>query len=400
MRVLFINSVIDYGSTGKIVRDLANGLKEQGHEVRMAFGRMDTQGSSEDFIDIRDTYGTYWHLAMTRIFGRHGLHSKRATKKLLREIDAFSPDIVHLHNLHGYYLNVPQLLEHLKTRKCRVIITLHDCWLFSGSSAYFEYNGCKEWNDGCVVCNSTRDYPEAIFSWGQKRNFKWKQEALKGFDNLTIITPSKWLTDLASTTFLNQYEIKTIHNGIDLNVFKKTIENAEIDGVSSEDFVILGVSSIWERRKGLDVFIDLSSTLKPHEKLILIGLNDTQLKSIPDNVIGLKRTSNVQELVAYYNRADVFVNPTYEDNFPTTNLESLACGTPVITFNTGGSPEAVDARTGWITAEKSSQSIRNILDKIPRDFDDTDACLMRARDYFDKEKMIQSYLKEILWHPV
>ncbi len=392
MRVMFINSVVDYGSTGKIVRELAEGLKEQGHEVLIAYGRHDAK-KDEDTFNISNKWSTYYHVLMTRLFGRHGLHSSKETKKLIEKIDEFKPEIIHLHNVHGYYLNVPMLFDHLSKQDIKIYWTLHDAWSFSGSSAYFDYHGCKEWNNGCVVCESFKDYPEVKLFPNQKRNFAWKEKSFTSVKDLTIISPSDWLSDMARTTFLNKYPVLTINNGIDLDTFrvKSTVNynNEKLDG----KFVILGLASVWERRKGLDYFLELSNKLSSDEIIVLVGLEKSQIDNLPHNIVGIERTKNVEELVDIYNRADVFLNPTLEDNFPTTNLESLACGTPVITFDTGGSPEAIDEKTGIVCEEKSLDSILMALQNIRQSsIDFENECSSRAQRLYSKELSSQKYI--------
>lgn len=332
MRVLFINSVVDFGSTGKIVRSLANGLKKEGHEVLIAYGRHESK-NSEDTFYIGNKVGFLVHAIMSRFFGRHGLHSTQSTKRLINKIEEFQPDVIHLHNLHGYYLNVKLLLEYLSSINVKLLWTLHDTWSVSGSSASFQYHGVKVWDDGCVVCNSTQDYPTAVFVKRQRKNFSWKKETISNLKNLTVISPSYWLKNLAIETFLRKFPIEVVHNGIDISVFRSLGEKRQ------DSKVILGVANVWETRKGFDDFIKLSKILDSSYQIVLVGLNEKQIKTIPNNIIGIGRTNNVHELAELYSSAYAFVNPTYEDNYPTTNLEALACGTPVIAYDTGGNNE-------------------------------------------------------------
>ncbi|MDE8192648.1 glycosyltransferase [Erysipelothrix rhusiopathiae] len=337
MKVLFVNSVCDYGSTGKIVRDLANGLKKEGHEVLICYGRHQAKEDTDTFY-IGDKLTTYSHVFMTRVFNRHGLHSNRATQKLIEKIETFNPDVIHLHNLHGYYLNVEMLFEALKTFKGKIYWTFHDCWPISGSSAYFDYHGCKTWDEGCVECNSTRDYPEALVFKRQKKNFLWKKKAFSGLDNLTLVTPSYWLKELLAKSFLAQYPCEVIHNGINTNLFKPTYD-AELTKKYENKLVLLGVASIWEQRKGLNDFIKLSTMISDNYKIVLIGLTEEQKKSLPTAIDGVLRTDSAEQLAAYYTLSHRFINPTYEDNYPTTNIEALCCHTPVIAYDTGGNKE-------------------------------------------------------------
>lgn len=334
---MFINSVVDFGSTGKIVRDLANGLKLQGHEVLIVFGRHEAK-LNEDTFDVSNKFQSMIHLMMTRYFGRHALHSNKASQSIINKIIEFKPDVIHLHNLHGYFMNVPMLLDFLKDKDIKILWTLHDAWLISGSSAYFDFNGCKKWDKGCVECNSTLDYPKVTGIKRQDKNFAWKKDKLSKLKNLTFITPSYWLKDMLSQTFLDKFPCEVVHNGIDLNVFKPTTNEA-LSLKYKNQKIVLGVSNKWEPRKGLNDFLELNKILRDDSVIILIGLTEKEILALPEGIVGITRTSDAKELASYYTLAHAFVNPTYEDNYPTTNLEALACGTRVIAYDTGGNKE-------------------------------------------------------------
>ena len=380
MKILFINSVVDYGSTGKIIRDLANGLNLEGHEVLIAYGRH-TAKDSKNVFSVQDTLGMYSHVFFSRFFGRHGMHSSRATKKLINMIDSFKPDVINLHNLHGYYLNVPMLLQYLENYEGKILWTLHDTWLISGSSAYFDFNGCKVWNDGCVECNSTKDYPKSSFIKRQAKNFEWKKKSIVKLKNLSFITPSQWLKDVLATTYLKSNPCYVVNNGIDLNIFKEN-HNEEIEKQYEGKKVLLGVANKWEERKGLNDFIKLNDLLTDEFVIILIGLTPKEIANLPQGIIGITRTSNTEELANYYSLAHAFLNPTYEDNYPTTNLEALACNTPVIAYDTGGNKEVPGIE---IVKQGDVLDLMNKIQNI-------DVNHHYPLDYFSKER----FLKEML----
>lgn len=339
MKIMFINSVVDYGSTGKIVRELANGLKSRGNSVIIAYGRHEAK-TEKDTFNITNKWSTVFHIIMTRFFGRHGMHSNYETKKLIKKIEEFKPDTIHLHNLHGYYLNVPMLLSFLKDKDIKILWTLHDAWLISGSSAYFDFNGCKLWDQGCVECVSTKDYPKVIGFKRQKKNFAWKKKSLLTLQNLTLFTPSLWLKDMLSQSFLKDVPTYVVNNGIDTEVFKPTI-SSELRDMYGDKKILLGVANIWEHRKGFQDFIKLKELISEDYLIILIGLSKDQISSLPKGIVGVQRTQDAHELAAYYSLAYAYINPTYEDNYPTTNLEALACGTRVIAYDTGGNKEVL-----------------------------------------------------------
>lgn len=337
MKVMFINSVVDYGSTGKIVRDLSDELKHQGHTVSMVYGRKSVKDETDTFSLVSPAQ-TAVHVAMTRLFGRHGLYSTKSTKRLIAHIKEFQPDTIHLHNLHGYYLNVPYLLNYLATTDIKLLWTLHDAWLMSGNGAYFDFNGIQSWYQEGVICNTTKDYPEAKLLSMQKSNIRWKRKALLQQRNLSFITPSQWLKDLIATSYLKSIPCYVVPNGIDTDLFKPSIDDSLSKQYESKK-LLLGLANIWEPRKGLKDFTELNQLISDEYQIVLIGLTPQQIEDLPEGIIGLERTSSAEELAAYYSLAHAFINPTYEDNYPTTNLESLACKGRVIAYDTGGNKE-------------------------------------------------------------
>ena len=381
MRVLFINSVVDYGSTGKIVRDLANGLKLEGHEVLIAYGRHEAK-VDEDTYSIVDKTSTMGHVFLSRFLGRHGIHSTNATKKLINRIESFKPDVINLHNLHGYYLNVPMLLKYLQSYNGKILWTLHDTWLISGSSAYFDFHGCKVWDEGCVECNSTKDYPRADFIKRQRANFEWKKELIPKLNNLSFITPSLWLKNVLGTTFLKKVPCHVVNNGIDTEIFKEQ-HNEELETLYKGKKVLLGVANKWEERKGLNDFLKLNELLDDEFQIILIGLTSDEISKLPQGIIGITRTNSAQELANYYSLAYAFLNPTYEDNYPTTNLEALSCNTPVIAYDTGGNKEVPGIE---IVEQGDVEAMNSKL----RTLDRTESY---ASDYFSKERFLSQMLE-------
>ena len=342
MKVLLINSVCGIRSTGRICTDIADLLIQRGHDCRIAYGRENVPEKYRKIaIPIGSKPGTLFHGAMSRIFDSSGFGSRRATKKLISEIKAYDPDIVHLHNVHGYYINVELLFDYLKRAGKPVVWTMHDCWLFTGHCAHFDFCGCEKWKDGCFACPQKKEYPASIVFDGSRRNYGRKKSAFTGCKNMVLVSPSKWLADLAGQSFLGGYPVKVIPNGIDTSVFKPTPSGFRRDRGLEDKYIVLGVSSAWESKKGLGDLIRLSEMLGEDHAVVVVGLTPEQKDSLPEGVIGITRTDSTAELAEIYSAADVFVNPTYEDNYPTVNLEASACGTPVLTYATGGSVENV-----------------------------------------------------------
>jgi putative colanic acid biosynthesis glycosyltransferase len=395
VRVLQINSVCGIGSTGRIATDIHNLLVEQGHESYIAYGRGFAR-DCESTIRIGTNYDNYSHVALTRVFDYHGFGSRKATKDFIRELEAVNPDLIHLHNIHGYYLNIEMLFDYLKRANKPVIWTLHDCWPFTGHCAYFEYAGCDKWKTSCNNCPEKKSYPASLFLDRSYENFHKKKEIFTGVKNMKIVTPSKWLANLVKESFLCEYPIEVVNNGIDLGVFKPTKSNFRKGYGIQNKFLILGVASMWDRRKGLKYFIDLSDKLEEEEVIVLVGLTEKQKKDLPKNVIGITRTNNVAELAEIYSAADVFVNPTLEDNFPTTNIEALACGTPILSFNTGGSIESIDhGINGYVVQKGNVNELLRYLSEIKTNGKDyyRQECIKSANDFYNKKIKYTEYLQ-------
>lgn len=361
MKVIQINSVCGVGSTGRIALDIHNALIEQGHESFIAYGREPAKGCDKA-IRIGSDFDINIHGLYTRIFDRHGLASKKATEKLIRTIEEIQPDIVHLHNIHGYYLNYETLFKFLKVSGLPVVWTLHDCWTFTGHCSHFIFAGCDRWQKGCYDCPQKKNYPGSFFLDNSRENFERKKNAFTGIRNLTIVTPSKWLAGLVSKSFLKEYKITVVPNGIDTTVFRPVKSNFKENYNIKNKFMILGVASVWDKRKGLEHFVELAGMLQQDEVIVLVGLTQKQISRLPGNIMGISRTNNVQELVEIYSVADVFLNPTLEDNYPTVNLEAQACGTYTITFDSGGSKETIiGPNHGTICISNNTKEFRRML---------------------------------------
>lgn len=392
MKVLQINSVCGIGSTGRIATHISSKLKSKGHESYIAYGR----GIAKDennAIKIGSKLDNYTHVTKTRLLDQHGYGSIIATRKFVQRIKEIDPDIIHLHNIHGYYINIEILFKYLREANKPVIWTLHDCWAFTGHCVHFEYVDCNKWKTGCYMCPQKMEYPASFLFDNSKLNYIKKRELFSSLENMHIVTPSNWLTNLVGQSFLGHYPVKTINNGIDVNVFKPNKGDFRENYNIGDKFIVLGVAR-WDKRKGLDYFIRLSEQLGNEYQVVIVGLTEQQKNILPDTIIGIKQTNNIQELVELYSEADVFVNPTLEDNFPTTNIEAMACGTPVITFNTGGSIESIDENTGIIIEKGNFEKLLSAVKKIKNsDFDYEDACINRVKENFVSENKFLEYIK-------
>jgi glycosyltransferase involved in cell wall biosynthesis len=393
-RIVQINT-FPYKATGNIMMNIHKALIEAGMESYVVWGR-GRKPENDKEISMEDSLGIKLHGAFTRVSDRTGFASKRATRQLIQRLENIKPDIVHLHNIHGYYINIELLLDYLKRNQIKIIWTLHDCWAFTGHCAFFDAVGCEKWQKGCHNCEQLATYPKSMIMDSSTWNWRKKKELFTGAD-IRIITPSHWLDMKVKESFLKDCPVEVIHNGIDTTVFKYRESDFRHRKHIEDKIVVLGVASEWTKRKGLDDFIRLELLLKERGfencKIVLIGLDKDTIKEIPDSMIGLERTSNVQELVEMYSTADVFFNPTYEDNFPTTNLEALACGTPVVTYRTGGSPECINDQNGIIIDKGCVAEFADMIinaghfGKLKKE---VTSCLGNE---FNKKSMIDNYIK-------
>ena len=364
-----------------------------GQQSTVAFGR-DTAINCSRSIRIGNPVSNYIHVAQTRLFDSHGFGSTIATKAFLKKIILLNPDVIHLHNLHGYYLHIGLLFEYLKQSNKSVVLTLHDCWTFTGHCAYFDYIGCSFWESECHNCPLKSHYPKSFFIDRSKINFQRKKRLFTGVNNLTIVTPSKWLSYLVKKSFLQEYPVKVINNGIDLGIFKPSPSDFRKRYGLQEQFVLLGVASNWEKRKGYQYFLDIANRLSSDEKILLVGLNKQQIQKLPSGIIGILKTDSAAELAEIYSASDLFVNPTLEDNFPTTNLEALACGTPVITFDTGGSAECLDHECGLVVERGDVMGLIEAIAKIKKNGKKyySFQAQKRVQDCFDKNDRFSEYV--------
>ncbi len=395
MKILQISSRINTGSVGRIAGHIGEKVIDNNGLSFIVYARNNLPSKST-VIKIGTKLDIYKHVLQTRLFDNHSFSSKNATKKLIDHITKINPDIIHLHNLHGYYINIDILFKYLKTRKRPVIWTLHDCWPFTGRCAHFEFVNCEKWKTECYNCPQLHEYPKALFFDKSSFNYNRKKEIFNGVENLTIVPVSYWLGNLVKESFLKDYPIRVIQNGIDIDVFKPNVLSYKTRSKYNitKPFMILGVASNWNGRKGLKYFIELNDMLPSDAIIVLVGISQKQRNALPSSMVGILRTENLAELANLYSAADVFVNPTLEDTFPTTNLEALACGTPVITFETGGSVESVCDDTGFVVPKTDvgalCRKVVIIKDKGKAVYSEN--CRRKAEELYDRNKKFNEYI--------
>lgn len=388
-KVAQINATCGKGSTGKIVIEVSELLTKENIENYILY----TSGESN--YPFSRKYAKTWEIKAqalrSRVLGEYGFNSKRITKRLIAELEKIAPNVVYLHNIHGHDCHLKTLFTYFKEKKIKLYWTFHDCWAFTAYCPYFDIVECDQWKTGCEKCPQRK-----IYSWffdKSKKLYQWKKELFLGLD-LTVITPSEWLTGLVKESFFKDYPVKVIHNGIDLSVFQPTESNFREKYGLQDKFILLGVAFGWGERKGLDVFIELSKRLGQEYQIVLVGTNERVEKDLPKNIISIRRTQNQKELAEIYTVADLFVNPTREENYPTVNMESLACGTPIVTFKTGGSPEIIDETCGIVVEKNDVDGLVNAIRGLKEKPFAKEACLERAKS-FDKNERFKEYVELI-----
>ena len=379
--------MVDFGSTGKIMLQIAETARQQGMQMQTFSTRQQSlhyrklPAAPQGHTYYGSFLGNNLHYILSRITGKYGCYSRFSTRKLIRQLKAFGPDLIHLHNLHSAFLNLPMLFRYIKKNHIPVVWTLHDCWPFTGKCTYFDIAACSRWKTGCHTCPQLHSYPQSMLD-SSRTMWHSKQKWYTDLENLILVTPSQWLADLAKQSFLQNAQIRVINNGIDLSVFKPTQSDFREKYNCRDKFILLGVAFGWGKRKGLDVFLELAKCLDDSFQIVLVGTDARIDETLPENILSIHRTRNQQELAQIYSAADLFVNPTREENYPTVNMEALACGTPVLTFRTGGSPEILDETCGSTVDCDDLQELIHQIQRIKTTAPyPSSACLERSKNF-------------------
>lgn len=390
MKIVQLNVTCGSGSTGKICLAVSKILNEKEIENYILYS--EGESSYENAIKYTSKFQIKLEALKSKVFGEYGFNSKAITKKLINELEKIKPDIVHLHNLHGHGCNLQMLFDYFKKEKIKLYWTFHDCWAFTGYCPHFDMIGCEKWKTQCEKCPQKGSY--SFFFDKSDKLFSKKKELFSGL-NLTIITPSEWLAGLVKKSFLKNYKVIVINNGIDLLSFKPSESDFRQRYNIEDKLIVLGVAFNWGERKGIDVFSYLAGTLPSDFQIVLVGTKEEDKKSLPKNIIAINKTESQKELAQIYTAADVFVNATREDTFPTVNIEALACGTPVITFDTGGSGEIIDESCGIKVNKNDTQALLNaIISFKSSGLFSEENCIKRAKKYDMNDKFkeyVESY---------
>lgn len=364
-KLVQITTLVNSGSVGRIAEEIGVLAINKGWQSYIAYGR-NPRSSASTLIRIGSDREVRAHGLKTRLLDRHGFGSKRATQKLVKQLKDINPDIIHLHNIHGYFIHIGVLFDYLAEARIPVVWTLHDCWAITGHCVHFESIGCQRWKTGCYSCPNKGGYPSSVLIDNSEKNYDRKKQLFGAVDNLTIVPVCDWLTNIVKESFLQAKSIRTIYNGIDTAVFRP-ITPSEILikklGIKNK-FVLLAVSNGWNETKGLRDVIELGSCFDSSIQIIIVGASARQIKEMPSFIIGLERTESIEQLAELYSAADVFINPTYQDTLPTVNIESIACGTPIITYHTGGSADIINEETGCVISVGDKKAMVEAIVKL------------------------------------
>ena len=377
-KVLYINSVCGFGSTGRIVADLT---KTNDYESLVCFGRKKDFANVNSF-QFANFFDNAFGAIRTILFDNNLNICTNATRRLIKKIKEYNPDIIHLHNIHGYYVNVEMLINFLKEYGKPVVWTMHDCWAFTGYCSDAYYVNCEKYQKECKNCDHWFAYPFSIFKQNVTKDFYKKKKLLEDFDNLTIVTPSRWLGGICNLSFLRNKQTVTVNNGIDLNDFKPSKEK-------NKKFTVLAVASFWTKDKGSEDLNKLVKLLDRDIEVVVVGNGSDKIEGVKS----ISHTNNKAELVDLYSSAHVLINPTLDDNFPSVNIESIACGTPVITYRTGGSPEIIDGKTGVVVDKGNYRAMAEVVNSLYKNYYfRSEDCVERSKRY-SKEVMKKEYQK-------
>ena len=388
--IVQINTCAGIGSTGRIMKSLSEEASNYGMSSLMVCSNESESDCNTWYTQTKSQY--YWNNICSRLFGNEGSVAYKETRSLLRKFDEIKIDLIHIHNLHGHYIHSGLLFDYIKKNSIPTVWTLHDCWAFTGHCPNFDSVNCKKWIHGCDHCPQLDIYPKCYIDYTNKM-WRHKKAWFTNVKNMVIVTPSEWMAKQVSSSFLKDYPIKVIHNGINLTIFKPVQSDFRDRYFLHEKYILLGVAFGWGERKGLDVFIELAKALDDRFQIVLVGTDQKMDKILPTSIISIHRTKDLNELVELYSEADLFVNPTREDNFPTVNIEALACGTPVVTFDTGGSPEIIDKTCGDVIPRNDIEKLINRIKEIYINHQyNKESCVNRAR-YFDQHKKYKEYVE-------
>lgn len=394
-KLLQINSCVAIFSTGQLVENIGKIAITKGWESYVAYGR--EAGSSKSvLIRIGTDFDVKGHALETRLLDRHGFGSKKATKNLIEQIKKLKPDIIQLHNIHGYYLNLKVFFKYLAETNIPVVWSLHDCWTMTGHCAHFALVGCDKWKTDCFSCPLKSSYPSSLVD-RSRRNFRLKKYLFTSLKNVTIVSASHWLGNIIKESYLSKYPVHIIPNGIDTEIFapKSNIDSVKKKYRLEGKFIIMGVGTIWGPEKGLYDYFKLRESLTDDYAIVLVGLSEKQIKNLPFGITGISRTNNIEELAQLYSSADVITSLSYLEAFGLTPVEGFACGTPAIVYNCTSTPELITPETGLVVEPGDINQIVSAIETIKARGKSyySENCRKQAESLYKKEDRFGDYLR-------
>ena len=398
-----INTVVN-NSTGRIMHDIQREADISGMETLSIVGRRHVY-TDVPCVKFGNAVSFWIHVIWTTLTDRHGLEpvlSVIYTRKMVRRIREANPDIIHLHNIHGYYLHYPTLMKYLAYEyKGKIIWTFHDLWPITGHCAYYSAVNCDKWMTGCNHCPNKKRYPVSLGLDGSRKNYETKKELFTLLSNLTITVPSEWMASQVRQSFMGKYPVEVIHNGIDTVVFDHNRLIADLDIESnkcadetawSDKKILLSVASIWDERKGLKDLVALSDKLSDDYVMVIVGLSKHQISRLPKGVIGITRTENIDELVSLYSRAHIFINPSLEESFSLVTVEALSCGCPCIVLDTSAVAELVNDDNGVVLHSHKPEDYLDAIKSIENRGYSRESVRATALKY-DNKYMLEGYMR-------
>lgn len=384
-----INSVVNTGSTGRIAEQLGQLAIKHGWESYIAYGR-EAKHSQSRLIKIGDKWDVRLHAVCSKLIDRHGLFSKSATMKLLEQLNEINPDVVHLHNIHGYYIHVPKLLEYLRDKNIATIITMHDFWLMTGHCAYIN-SSCEKWKEGCGHCNRLSQYPSAMWD-NSASNWKWKDNIFRNMPNITLVPVSQWLANFVKHSLLKSLHSYVIHNGIDISIFRPYEREPVVNNIDWNKFTIMCIATRWTEANGIKDVLNMSMHLPSDSQVVMVGLEKSQIANLPTNIIGLQKIENLAQLKELYTKSHVIFNPNREVTFGLVTAEAMACGTPAIVLRGTAGEELVNDETGYVV--DSIYDVPKLIDKIKEENtkERSAKCRRRVITHFNADVQFLKYI--------
>ena len=391
-KLLQINASVNTGSIGRISEQIGQKVMEQGWESYIAYGRPDYLNLSKSkLIKVGRMLNVYEHYLENRIFDNEGLASRIPTKQFIKKIEEIKPDIIHLHNIHDHWLNYKILFEYLNTLDTPIVWTQHDCWAFTGGCMHFVHTNCEKWKSECEKCSYSKKLLDK-----SKKQFNLRKQFFVTNKNLVLVPVSYWLENEVKQSFFRNHQVVPILNGVDINSFKPLKQTNVRERYRIGDrFMLVGLATAWSARKGLKDYLELSKHISDDEVIVLVGLRKKQIENLPKNIIGIERTSNVQELAELYSTADIVLNLSYEETFGLTTVEGFACGTPGIVYNKTASPELIEEGVGYVVEAGNIVQLLNAIKEIKQKGKEyySDNCRKRAENNYDKDKSFSKYIE-------